>query len=99
MNAFVTLNAIAATVLFALSTWCILSPNFNDGIIGKLIFSVLSISCFVVIDQAIAGQPPKPVVTTTIAMALAALCIRHWFIVHVWPHVVAVVMHKTAAKR
>lgn len=99
MNAFVTLNAIAATVLFAWSTWCILSPNFNDGIIGKLIFSVLSISCFVVIDQAIAGQPSNPVVINTIALALAALCIRHWFMVHVWPHIVAAVMHKPSAKR
>lgn len=99
MNGFLLLNAFAALVLFSWSTWCILSPNFNDGILGKLIFSALSISCFVIIDSVVGGQEPKPIVEMTAALSLAALAIRHWFMVHVWPHVAAAIFHKPSAKR
>lgn len=83
MNAFGWLNYIAAAFLFAVSLWCILSPRYEDGIVGKLIFSVMALSCY----ATIVAYPNEPNELTHVVMttSMAAAAVRELWIKRIWP--------------
>lgn len=69
------INRISAAVICFLATWCVLSPCVKDGIVGKLLFSILAIAAFVTLGAD--TKTPHPAPELAMNAAIAMLCIRH----------------------
>ena len=86
---FELINSIACGLIALWATWCVLSGKVRDGILGKLIYSAIAISGFVVMtrNQNIFFGPTSAGVTLHVSLALAGL--RHIFMVIWWLRVKA----------
>lgn len=83
------INSIACGLIAFWATWCVLSGRVRDGVIGKLIYSAVAISGFVVMtrNQNIFFGPTTAGLTLHASLALAGL--RHIFMVIWWQRVKA----------
>ncbi|VVQ20017.1 hypothetical protein [Pseudomonas fluorescens] len=83
------INSIACGLIAFWATWCVLSGRVRDGVIGKLIYSAVAISGFVVMtrSQNIFFGPTTAGLTLHMSLALAGL--RHIFMVIWWLRVKA----------
>ncbi|NHC51474.1 hypothetical protein [Pseudomonas sp. AU8050] len=83
------INSIACGLIAAWATWCVLSGKVRDGILGKLVYSAIAISGFVVMarSQSIFFGPTTAGLTLHVALALAGA--RHIFMVTYWQTVKA----------
>jgi len=81
------INSIACGLIALWATWCVLSGRVRDGILGKLIYSTVAISGFVVMtrSQNVFFGPTTAGLTLHMALALAGL--RHIFMVIWWARV------------
>lgn len=78
-------NAAACAVIFSWSTWCVFCRRVNDGLFGKLIFCMISLSSLALMlghgyDYA---NPHRIAVTLNVSFAL--LGIRHVMVKYAWP--------------
>jgi len=82
-------SSIACGLIALWATWCVLCGRVKDGIVGKLIYSAIAISGFVVMSrsQNVFFGPTTAGVTLHVALALAG--IRHVFMVIWWQRVKA----------
>lgn len=87
---FELINSIACGFIALWATWCVLSGRVRDGVIGKLIYSAIAISGFVVMsrNQTIFMMAPTTA-GITLHVALALACMRHIFMVIWWQRVKA----------
>ena len=78
------INSIAVGLISLWATWCVLSGKVRDGILGKLIYSTIAISGFVVMvrSQNIFFGPTTAGLTLHVSLALAGA--RHIFMVTYW---------------
>lgn len=78
------INSIACGLIALWAAWCVLSGKVRDGILGKLIYSAIAISGFVVMarSQSIFFGPSTAGLTLHVALALAGA--RHIFMVTYW---------------
>jgi hypothetical protein len=78
------INSIACGLIALWATWCVLSGKVRDGILGKLIYSAIAISGFVVMtrSQNIFFGPTTAGLTLHVSLAMAGL--RHIFMVTWW---------------
>jgi len=78
------INSIACGLIALWATWCVLSGKVRDGILGKLIYSTIAISGFVVMsrNQEIFFGPTTAGLTLHVSLALAGA--RHIFMVTYW---------------
>ena len=83
------INTIACGLIALWATWCVLSGKVRDGILGKLIYSAISISGFVVMSrsESIFIAPTTAGLTLHVSLALAGA--RHIFMVIWWKRVKA----------
>ena len=83
------INSIACGLIALWATWCVLSGKVRDGILGKLIYSAIAISGFVVMarSQNIFFGPTSAGLTLHVSLALAGA--RHIFMVTYWQTVKA----------
>ena len=83
------INSIAVGLISLWATWCVLSGKVRDGILGKLIYSTIAISGFVVMvrSQNIFFGPTTAGLTLHVSLALAGA--RHIFMVTYWQSVKA----------
>jgi len=83
------INSIACGLISLWATWCVLSGKVRDGILGKLIYSTIAISGFVVMarSQNIFFGPTTAGLTLHVSLALAG--VRHIFMVTLWKPVKA----------
>lgn len=81
------INSIACGLIALWATWCVLSGKVRDGILGKLIYSTIAISGFVVMsrNQEIFFGPTTAGLTLHVSLALAGA--RHIFMVTYWQRV------------
>ena len=81
------INSIASGLIALWAFWCVVSGKVRDGILGKLIYSVIAISGFVVMarNQNIFLAPTTAGTTLLVFLALAGL--RHIFMVTYWQRV------------
>ena len=83
------INSIACGLIALWAAWCVLSGKVRDGILGKLVYSAIAISGFVVMarSQNIFFGPTTAGLTLHVSLALAGL--RHIFMVTYWQRVKA----------
>ncbi len=83
------ISSIACGLIALWATWCVLSGKVRDGIVGKLIYSAIAISGFVVMtrSQNIFIGPTTAGLTLHVSLALAG--VRHVFMVTWWQRVKA----------
>ena len=83
------INSMACGLIALWAAWCVLSGRVRDGILGKLIYSAIAISGFVVMarNQSIFFGPSSAGVTLHVSLALAGA--RHIFMVIWWQQVKA----------
>jgi hypothetical protein len=84
------INSVACGLIALWATWCVLSGRVRDGVIGKLIYSAIAISGFVVMsrEQNIFMMGPTTAgITLHVSLALAGM--RHIFMVIWWQRVEA----------
>jgi len=83
------INSIACGLIALWAAWCVLSGKVRDGILGKLIYSTIAITGFVVMvrSQNIFFGPTTAGLTLHVALALAGA--RHIFMVTYWQRVKA----------
>ena len=83
------INSIACGLISLWATWCVLSGKVRDGILGKLIYTAISLSGFVVMarSQNIFFGPTSAGLTLHVSLALAG--VRHIFMVTCWQRVKA----------
>lgn len=83
------INSIACGLIALWAAWCVLSGKVRDGILGKLIYSAIAISGFVLMvrSQNIFFGPTTAGLTFHFALALAG--VRHVFMVTYWQPVKA----------
>lgn len=83
------INSIACGLIALWATWCVLSGKVKDGILGKLIYSAIAISGYVVMtrNQNIFFGPTTAGLTLHVSLALAG--VRHVFMVTWWLRVKA----------
>lgn len=81
---FELINSIACGLIALWATWCVLSGKVRDGILGKLIYSTIAISGFVVMarNQTLFFGPTNAGLTLHVSLALAG--VRHVFMVTWW---------------
>lgn len=81
------INSIACSLIALWAAWCVPSGKVRDGILGKLIYSAIAISGFVVMarSQNIFFGPTSAGLTLHVALALAG--VRHIFMVTYWQRV------------
>jgi len=81
------INSIACGLIALWATWCVLSGRVRDGILGKLIYSAIAISGFVVMarNQTLFFGPTSAGLTLHVSLALAGA--RHIFMVIWWQRV------------
>ncbi len=81
------INSIACGLISLWATWCVLSGKVRDGILGKLIYTAISISGFVVMarSQNVFFGPTTSGLTLHVSLALAG--VRHVFMVTYWQRV------------
>lgn len=84
-----TINTIACGLIAFWATWCVLSGRVRDGVIGKLIYSAIAISGFVVTarNQSLFFGQTTAVLTLHVTLAMAGA--RHIFMVTWWQRVKA----------
>jgi len=84
------INSIACGLIAFWASWCVLSGRVRDGVIGKLIYSAIAISGFVVMSREqnifMMGATTAGI-TLHVSLALAGL--RHIFMVIWWQRVKA----------
>jgi hypothetical protein len=81
------INSIACGLIALWATWCVLSGKVRDGIIGKIIYSAIAISGFVVMsrNQTLFIGATNAELTFHASLCLAGM--RHMFMVTYWPAV------------
>ncbi|MHB2138329.1 hypothetical protein ACX64L_10315 [Pseudomonas monsensis] len=85
------INSIACGLIALWATWCVLSGRVRDGVIGKLIYSAVAISGFVVMsrEQNIFMMGLTTIAGITLHVSLALAGMRHIFMVIWWQRVKA----------
>lgn len=74
------INDCAFLIIFVWACWCIFSNRVNDGIFGKIMFSMTALAALSSALNHTAG-------TTTLHVCFAAIGLRHIAIKTVWPKV------------
>lgn len=67
----------AYSLIFAWSTWCVLSNQVNDGIVGKIMYAAVAIAAL----SAVLGTPESIAKTNVIIiLSVAGIGIRHFIL-------------------
>lgn len=82
---------IAIAVLGVHAVWCLLCKRVSDGILGKLLYGVLSLTVL-----AYLGNPSAEAATAA-HCALAAIAVRHFWMKTFWPGIRDRLTHRSPA--
>lgn len=74
---------ISLTVIMIFCLWSIFSDRVNDGVIGRLFYSLAAFACFAGLYHMAEGTYPQRT-TITVFVCLAMLAIRRMVIYYFW---------------
>lgn len=81
MNSLTLIGVGAAAVIFLLSLYLIWSERYEDGLFGRLFLAGLSLSCLVLVLDAIFGRSQYSLLPST---AMTLLCVAGFMARHVY---------------
>lgn len=76
-----TVSLIAVGLIVVHSIWCLLCPRVSDGIMGKVLYLMLSLAAFAFISK------PSPASQMLLNVSFASIAIRHWWMKTYWHQV------------
>jgi len=73
-----TVSLIAVGLIVIHSIWCLLCPRVSDGVIGKLLYLMLSLAAFAFISA------PSHFSQMLLNLSFASIAVRHWWMKTYW---------------
>jgi hypothetical protein len=73
-----TVSSIAVGLIVVHAIWCLLCPRVSDGVLGKLLYLLLSLAAFAFISR------PSPFSQMLLNLSFASIAIRHWWMKTYW---------------
>jgi 3-hydroxyisobutyrate dehydrogenase-like beta-hydroxyacid dehydrogenase len=86
---FEHISGYAAGVIALWATWCVLSGKVRDGVLGKIIYSVIAFSGYAILARPERLFTSSSAAEATLFVALATAGVRHWFVTTYWKRVKA----------
>lgn len=83
-----TVNTVAALVIVAWATWCMLSPLVNDGICGKVLYVLIALSALGMLHDDDGYSQ------ASLNVMFALVGARHYFMKHFWQRIKAGVLRR-----
>lgn len=77
------LSLIAVGVLVVHAVWCLLCKRVSDGIVGKLLYGLLSLAALAYVSD------PSSHSQTLLNVSMAAVAVRHWWMKTYWQRIKA----------
>jgi hypothetical protein len=71
-------SMVAVGILVVHAVWCLLCKRVSDGIVGKLLYGLLSLAALAYLSR------PDPYATAMLHVALAAIAVRHFWMKTYW---------------
>ena len=84
-----TVSLIAVGIIVIHAIWCLLCPRVSDGVLGKLLYLLLSLAAFSFVSQ------PSPFSQMLLNISFASIAIRHWWIKTYWAKVKRDILRRT----
>jgi hypothetical protein len=82
---------IAVGILLVHAVWCLLCKRVSDGILGKLLYGLLSLAALAYLSQ------PDAYSTAMLHASLAAIAIRHFWMKTYWAALRGRILRRVAA--
>ena len=76
-----TVSLIAVGLIVVHAIWCLLSPRVSDGVLGKLLYLLLSLAAFAFISR------PSAFSQMMLNLSFAGIAVRHWWMKTYWARV------------
>lgn len=76
-----TISLIAVGLIVIHAIWCLLCPRVSDGVLGKVLYLLLSLAAFAFISR------PSPFAQMLLNVSFASIAIRHWWMKTYWAQV------------
>lgn len=83
---------IAVGILLIHAVWCLLCKRVSDGIVGKVLYGLLSLAALAYMSR------PDVYATEMLHAVLAAIAIRHFWMKSYWPGIRARMMTAVSAR-
>lgn len=83
------ISMIAVGVLVVHAVWCLLCKRVSDGIVGKLLYGLLSLAAL-----AYLSRPNSYGATAVLHSSLAAIAVRHFWMKTYWLRIRARIMRR-----
>lgn len=80
---FYLLDFCAASIFLVVAVWCVLSPLYDDGIIGKILFSCLALSSYAIVFAP--SAPTHDIAHSLMMWSAAGIVVREAFCHHIVP--------------
>lgn len=77
------LSLIAVGVLVVHAVWCLLCKRVSDGIVGKLLYGLLSLAALSYVSD------PGPHSQALLNASMATVAVRHWWMKTYWQRIKA----------
>jgi len=82
------ISMIAVGVLVVHAVWCLLCKRVSDGIVGKILYGLLSLAALAYLSQ------PDTYATALLHSCLAAIAVRHFWMKTYWLRIRARIMRR-----
>lgn len=82
-----TLSVAAVGGIVVHAVWCLLCRRVSDGIIGKLLYLLLSLAAFSYLSH------PSHNSQMLLNVSFFAIGVRHWWMKSMWKHVKRTIQH------
>ena len=82
-----TISLIAVGVLIVHAVWCLLCKRVSDGVLGKVLYLLVTLAAFAYISR------PSPFAQMLLNVSFASIAVRHWWMKTYWSNVKRRIMH------
>jgi hypothetical protein len=76
-----TISLIAVGILIVHAVWCLLCKRVSDGVLGKVLYLLVTLAAFAYISR------PSPFAQMLLNVSFASIAVRHWWMKTYWSNV------------